>query len=285
MNNNYLNLREIQLSSLYILEQVALICDENELRYFLMYGTLIGAVRHSGFIPWDDDVDIMMPRQDYEKLKKILKRDNEVAENSLKYFDSESKLYPYMIARVCDTRYAIDVTNEKDYGGGTFVDIYPYDSMANNWFLREWMGMFAGIFSSMYFQSTRMRFTSKNTEKSIFVAKCILFHFSRMIGKDRIRTILNYISRFEKDESSKYVGCLCWMTSSYRRNILPRRWVKDVIKVDFEGRKFCVPLHHDDLLRHYYGDYLTVPKSNDQVPHHDYIAWKKNESKFNEPTK
>ena len=113
MNDKSLELDEIQKQSVKILYTLDSICRQEGIKYFLGYGTLLGAVRHNGFIPWDDDIDVMMPRKDYEKFeKKKKKHSEELYPLALFSQETESK-YPYVIDRLCDTRYSIEETMRK----------------------------------------------------------------------------------------------------------------------------------------------------------------------------
>ena len=125
-----INFREAQLGAYEILKFLDKFCRENNLKYFLMYGSLIGAVRDKGIIPWDDDIDIMMPRPDYDRLIQIC-ASKDIAPFKLFEKSLVSK-YPHPIARMSDQRYKIDFENEKDYGIGLFVDIYPLDGVGND---------------------------------------------------------------------------------------------------------------------------------------------------------
>ena len=130
-----LEMSEIKRVSLDILKKVTTICDQPGLRYFLIYGTLIGAVRHKGFIQWDDDVDIIMPRPDHDKLFRFIKDNPRVLENeNLKVYSRDTVPgYMYGIPRICDTRYIIETSNEKDCGMGVFIDVYPLDGLGNKY--------------------------------------------------------------------------------------------------------------------------------------------------------
>lgn len=119
-----LNLKEIQSASFEILKKVVEICESNNINYSLAYGTMLGAIRHKGIIPWDDDIDIMMSRPEYDKLMVYWKK--HVAELSpLRVMNMDTvKNYPYMITRISDDRYWLDVDNEENFGLGIFIDIY-----------------------------------------------------------------------------------------------------------------------------------------------------------------
>ena len=126
-----LKIEEIQEVSLRILKRITSVCEEHGFRYTLAFGTLIGAIRHKGFIPWDDDVDILMPRPDYERF--ILYLTNHPIED-LKVFNWKCvKNYPLGITRICDMRYRVLENNFIDFDHGIFVDVYPVDGLANSY--------------------------------------------------------------------------------------------------------------------------------------------------------
>ena len=111
MNKKELSLSEIQAGSLRILKTIDKVCNILNLRYFLAYGTLIGAIRHKNFIPWDDDIDIMMPRDDYKLLiDYFIKHKDELTPLELFSYYNNPK-YPYMISRISDNRFYLDVEN------------------------------------------------------------------------------------------------------------------------------------------------------------------------------
>lgn len=127
-----LTFREAQLGAYEVLKFIDKICKKHNLVYFLMYGSLIGAIRDKGIIPWDDDIDVMMPRPDYDKLIKYC-GEHEKELYPFKLFENSLiPEYPHPIARMSDMRYKIEFNNEKDYGIGLFVDIYPLDGIGNN---------------------------------------------------------------------------------------------------------------------------------------------------------
>ena len=122
-----LTLRQMQEGALNILKKLDGICREQGLRYFLFYGTLIGAIRHKGFIPWDDDLDVAMPRPDFDRLVEYCRRHREELLPMRLMTVDDNPRYVYPIARFSDTRYRVKYQGIRDYGLGLFVDIYPLD--------------------------------------------------------------------------------------------------------------------------------------------------------------
>lgn len=117
----------MQEGALNILKKLDGICREQGLRYFLFYGTLIGAIRHKGFIPWDDDLDVAMPRPDFDRLVEYCRRHREELLPMRLMTVDDNPQYVYPIARFSDTRYRVKYQGIRDYGLGLFVDIYPLD--------------------------------------------------------------------------------------------------------------------------------------------------------------
>ena len=207
-----LTMREIQLVSLEILHTVATICEEQNFRYSLIYGTLIGAIRHHGYIPWDDDVDIMMPRRDYDQFLEYMKIHRKEYPDLRIFNLDECKEYPYMITRISDDRYIIKMENEKPYGMGVFIDIYPYDGLGTTEKEAVTYGMKGDRLSSLCYQSTREHFAIETTT-SLFrkIIKYPVFIGSKLIGKDYFQKKLNQLVKLKEYEDSNYDQFLEYM--------------------------------------------------------------------------
>lgn len=270
-----LSIRETQEISLEILKQIADICEKEGFRYYLIYGTLIGAIRHKGYIPWDDDVDIMMPRDDYEKFLAYFKK-HKAEFKHLKLFNRDTcKKYPYMISRVSDDRYMIDVENEDDYGMGVFVDIYPYDGLGNTVKEAKEFGLKGDRLSSLCYQASRQKYAVENT-KSTFrkILKFPVFFVSKLIGKDYFQRKLKESAGLKSFDDNKYVGCFVWLSGGIK-DIHKREWFDDYVVVPFEKYEFRVPAKYHEMLRHGYGDYMQLPPENERIGHHYYKVYEK----------
>lgn len=270
-----LNIRETQAVSLEILKKVADICEQNGLRYVLQYGTLLGAVRHKGYIPWDDDVDIMMPRPDYEALLAYFKEHASELDH-LQFFEPRTcKDYPYMIGRISDDRYQIDMDNEKPYGMGVFIDVYPFDGLGNSPKEALDYGLKGDRLSSFCYQATRKRYAVETTTSTLRkILKFPLFLVSKMMGKDYFQEKLSALAGQKPYDQSEYVGCVVWLSGG-EKDIFPRKWFDETMLVPFEQYAFRIPAHYDDLLKKIYGDYMQLPPEEDRVGHHNYKVYHK----------
>ena len=272
--------KEMQEVELEILKVLSQICEEQKLDYFLMYGTLLGAARHKGFITWDDDLDIMMKRSDYDKLLVYL-IEHEEELKPYKLFSKENNSdYPFMIARFCDTRYKYVANNEKDCGMGLFVDIYPLDGAGHSWKEVQKRGDYFRFLSSMCFLASRKHFfvdhieySSKKSVKQTMI-KFPLYLLAKAVGVKFWFKRLERLKDKYKYEECSYVGPTTWQ-SDYRRDVMKKEWVDETIFIDFEDVKFRVPKYYKEVLKHKYGNYMEMPPVEKRVATHDYKAYRK----------
>lgn len=272
MKDKQLTMTEIQSVSLEILKNVADFCDEYGIKYFLAYGTLIGAIRHNDYIPWDDDVDIMMERPDYDRFLKLFKEKNETTYLELFTYKDRTN-YPYLITRVSDSRYNIDVENEKPCGLGIFIDIYPIDGVGHTEEEAVQTLKKTTRYPSLIFQATRQHFTFGLTKGVVRkIMKIPAFGYAHIMGADYfIKKLEAIVSKYNYDDY-EYVACSMWAT---RIKIYPKEWFKDLIKHKFGKYEFWIPKHYDEVLRTSYGDYMQLPPEKDRIYQHLYKAYKK----------
>lgn len=270
-----LTLKESQQAALEVLRVVAKICDEQHLRYSLYGGTLIGAVRHKGLIPWDDDIDICMPRPDYEKL--LLYCEGHIQD--LQPFEllgiHNIKDYPYMISRMSDSRYYLDVENEKPYGLGAFVDIYPLDGLGNDYNAAYKRMAKLRKYPRLLFLSTRKYYhfgATHGWKKRIL--KIGAFAYAKIMGKRYfMKKILSLVDT-TCYEDSRYVGCAVWGAGDVVY-VFDKEKMGNLTFVDFEGGKYRSYEGWDYLLTEWFGDYMQLPPEKDRIPHHLYTAYRK----------
>lgn len=263
-----LTLDEIQKSSYEILCKFKEICDNNNFKYWLSYGTLLGAVRHQGFIPWDDDIDVQMPRKDYEKfIQYCIENEDKIKPLTLKHYKT-CKKYIYNIARLSNSEYMVEYNIAKDYNLGTFIDIYPLDGYniedkkhikkLNN---KIWFVALCG---------QKKYNKSKTWWKNIF--KYPYYIYSRFFNLNKLLIKLDKLAQKYDYEDSKYVGCMAWdLKEQYLKS-----YFNEFDELTFVHQKFQAPKNYDAVLKLSYGDtYMQLPKEEDRVGHHDYIVYKK----------
>lgn len=275
MDKESLTLNEIQQESLKILIKIDEICRKLDLKYFLAYGTLIGAIRHKGFIPWDDDIDIMMPRKDYIELKKYFDTHEEELK-PLKICTRENvKNYEYYIPRVSNTnfKYINMIKRKPDVDLGTFVDIYPIDNFGNDDSAKEIVEKIRKINEEYVLYISGI----SNTQLYKTIIKYPLHLIKRLKrGKNyhlRINKTIDDIIAHSFSDDDKYVGVPAWI---FRFVQYKREWMNDLIEVEFEGHKFYAPKNYDEILKLEYGNYMELPPENQRFPHHDYKIVPKN---------
>lgn len=269
-----ISFRDAQLGAYEILKFLDAFCRKNNLTYFLMYGSLIGAVRDKGIIPWDDDIDIMMPRPDYDKLIQICSTENilpfKLFENSIV---SE---YPHPISRMSDQRYKTNFANEKDYGIGLFVDIYPLDGVGDDLKKAHKLIKKAYRNASLCFLTSRKKFGRDNTKSKIRMAvKFPAYIWANLLGNHHyIKKSIKLCKEYSYEES-KYVSGIAQPfreCNGENKNIYLKEWF-EVMETEFEGRKFYIPKGYDKILKMGYGDYMVPLPENQRDTHHTYDTY------------
>lgn len=271
--NTILSISEIQQASLNVLDELDRICRNNDIQYTITYGTLIGAIRHKGFIPWDDDVDILLPRSDYERLKNCIKTG---LSGNLVWCDRASvKNYPYCISRVTDMnyRYCSTVPNQKPFDIGIFVDVYPLDHYCSTESAALKLGRRVWIKNrefDIYLNPNKTSGIAKKIIRNILSAILRCIH-----GKDwssRIDDEIFELIKKNTNDSDQIVGVI---SQHEWRELMRRDWFESYTDVEFEHRKFLMCNGYHELLTSIYGDYMKLPEKEKQVPTHDYCIVKR----------
>ena len=215
-----LALQEVQMCALDILRRIDAICEEQGLRYWVAFGTLIGAIRHKGFIPWDDDLDIMMPRPDYERLLVYFERNAEAERPLLALVPEPGKDQPFLITRISDTRYQM----KGEYGDlveglGTFIDVYPLDGVGDDLEVAKRHEYEACLCVRRYVQALNPKISSTKTGVIKRLVKAVRSVLLGSPSKYQAR-LLELCAEY-RYEDSRYVAIPVWSSSDYL-SIYPR---------------------------------------------------------------
>ena len=270
-----LTLREIQMAEFGVLQKLDQLCKRLNLRYYLFYGTLLGAVRHQGFIPWDDDVDVAMPRPDYEKLLAYCRDHREEIAPLRMLHCRLDKKYIYPIARLCDTRYKVDYENTVDYGLGLFVDIYPLDGCGNTEEEAKKVHKKNDTLQHMTHLAGMDRFhPSLRGGLHHTIIKFVGYCYVKLLGARHFALKAERNSLALPYEQSDYVSCTVWFDWYHR---FEKKLLEEPTTLMFEGQAFSVPAGWDALLTDWYTDYMQLPPEADRIGHHYYKAYLKDE--------
>ncbi len=261
--------KELQRVILGILKAIDKVCKEHGLRYYLIAGTMLGAVRHKGFVPWDDDADVALPRKDYDILlanaNKWLPEEYELVSNQT------DPHYPYAFARIQDKRTTYILRRHFDFIGGLPVDVFPLDGMVENTLRRRIHYLQYYLFDKVKYFNLVDPYKHGRGLRSIFVK---LMH--NMFNTEHLHKHLDEIQReFSTDGSSLIAD----HDNRPQRGILPKEVYGKPQPVCFEDTVLMGVEQPDVYLRYCYGDYMQYPKDlppqnyrylNLKVPYEEY---------------
>ena len=271
MSSDKLSTREIQLRCLGVLKAFDELCRENNLCYYLSGGTLLGAVRHHGFIPWDDDVDVMMPRTDYMKLLQLSCRDSHYR----MYSAERNADYCRAWARMVDTQtYSREDTLFEGDTAAVYIDIFPIDGVPASRFASKIFFTRIRLLDVLCKFPRRKRVSEAERRRT---AKKILRVLLGWLPLDThaLALSMNSVAMHQCYDSSAYRG-VSMVTHYGSREKMPAAVFEHAVDVDFEGLKLPAPCGWDTYLTRLYGDYMTLPPEHAQVSAHtaDYAATK-----------
>jgi len=254
-------LKKLHNVMLEIIDDFVSLCKENNFTYFLAGGTLLGAVRHNGFIPWDDDVDIIMPRNDYEKLLKLFKDDDNPKYYILSRKSPITTYYNYLpYAKLCKkgTVFAESYRKNPDDYSGIFIDIFPFDNSVPI-FLRLQASL---IEAAKRLYRLKMRFDIPKNKIKLFIIKRIRFLIPLKLS--RSLQLLPYL--FFNGIKTKYIsvfsGIFDFNTETHKRDM-----IFPLSKQSFEGRELNIPKDWDFYLKKYYNNYMELPPIEQRKTH------------------
>lgn len=271
MDNN--TLRKVQLIQLQISKEIKRICDKHNIEYFLDSGTLLGAVRHKGFIPWDDDMDIGMTRDNYERFIEVAK--TELGEQYYLQTWETDKNYPMPFAkiRLNGTKYVENVFEKAQMHQGIYVDVFPYDNWPNSKRKQKKLWRKRLYVQSMIMMKCHyMKFKSDAAWK--YFLKAIMFTFIKLLSlfhskQSLIRKYNKMTSKFSELENSEIYEQT--VNFKFRYWVIPKTCIEEFVDMDFEDDVFKCPKNYEEYLTTLYGDYMQLPPEEKRAKGHNII--------------
>ena len=266
------NLVKMQRTEFKMLEVIDRICTSNNIQYYIAFGTLLGAVRHNGFIPWDDDIDITMPRPDYDRFVQICKKELNTP-YQLNTIDQMQNGFCYYYSRVEDTSIKLERNaTRKKMIVPVWVDIFPIDGAPsdkveyNRWYkdIRKWKKVF--LFSQYrYLSADEENVKSSGWIKRVLRNAVYYLQLDRLINTKWAWGKLDRLTR-----KYDYTKCdlVTTLTGRYgAKEVFDKSVFGEGHKYVFEGKEFFGPKNADLFLSQIYGDYMTLPPEKDRKQH------------------
>ena len=264
-------LKELHKTQIEILDEIDRVCKENDIKYFLIGGTLLGAVRHKGFIPWDDDVDIGMLREDYEKKKKIC-LDNKALSNKyfLHCFETDNNYYlPFIKVRKNNTTFNEKMIEKLNTHKGIFVDIFPFENVNKlGSFFNKLRAYF--ILNACDAIKCKLGIMNVNNCRRKYVVKCLMVFNISFLHK----FIDNLLSK-KCRKKAKYACCIISGSNPFAEYIDYNKSFP-LIDIDFENNRYPCFNNYDIYLKSTYGDYMQLPPEDKRITHMPvFVSFKK----------
>lgn len=255
------DIRSLQLKSVGLLDAIDKVCREHGLRYYVIAGTLLGAVRHKGFIPWDDDIDVALMRKDYDLL----------VEHAHEWFAEPYSIvaynndlgYPKYFAKLEDMSTTLVERFYLGYVGGIYMDIFPLDSVPDNKLLRAWHYYRFNLKRRMLYLVYRDPYKHGKG-----IGSLVLRSLQRLVSRKKLHERTHKVlTEFEDKKHCHYVMTHDDGFKAYHKEVFG-----EPISCEFEGHTFSAPSHPEGFLSVLYGpDYMTPPPVDKRDSHfHDY---------------
>lgn len=257
---------ELQIRLLDMLQWFDGYCRDNNLRYYVLGGTMLGAARHKGFIPWDDDIDVGLPRKDYETLSELMKG-LQFEKYEIETVFSNDKAFCYPYSKIYDTETTLVENTGKYLRRGIFLDIFPLDGAGNN--EQECKKNYSPIRRKYNFYLSRVcAFKANRTwyknlaiETAKLIPECL-------INNRTLRIKLDSMCKSRDFDKEKWVAN--YFGNWGFREVMPKRIFGNPTEYQFENLKVFGPEQYDEYLTHVYGNWKQLPPKEKRVTHHDF---------------
>lgn len=264
MDNMEINLRMVQSHCIKIMEDIDKLCRKFEIRYSLTGGSVIGAYLYNGFIPWDDDIDIFVPREDYDRIKDIF-TEEKTANLGLSIKTPGMENHPFPFIKIYDIRtVVIDEIISEQYPLHIWIDVFPLDHFPDSDILHRLY-----LFTIRIFRTALKSKTARNglSKGNPMIQKLFDAIYELLGGYRNLCSFMDSYARWvnKQNSHSNHYGNGTWPEG--RQDYFKKEWIFPFINHKFENREFHIPLNYDKYLTQFYGDYLTPPPEEKRTRH------------------
>ncbi len=264
-----LTLDEIKSIELDVLKQFHEICTQNGYRYSLAGGTLLGAVRHKGFIPWDDDIDVAMPRDDYNRFIDFC------LENKTPFgiATSGNRTIKMLFSKIYAKNTVVkEESTDKERNIGVWIDVFPLDGLGNNYDEAVKNFSKSRFDRELLIACNWSKYTRSKTHSIVIEpVRLAFFILSRIVNPYKLISKIEKRYYHKKFDDMLYAGALL---GSYRtREIMETKVLCQLVDLEFEGYMFKGFKNYEKYLSNLYGDYMKLPPKEKQISHHDFKAY------------
>ncbi len=250
-------LRKIGEIQLELMDEVHRICIENNICYYIAYGTLLGAVRHKGFIPWDLDMDVVMPRADYERFKQVCQEQLDAQYGYIDHESCRNYMRPHALITHKKTKlvYRYDPVNPKPMKLGVYIDVFPLDNAPDDEKERHQHAKL--LYGIRRLKDKRMMYCYSFKRWR----RLVHYTFAAML----LWIPIPWLNRYQQKKMQKYNGSktkyVCSMAGgyAYEKECMPTEIFSQPVLLEFEGRFFYAPKKYQEYLSGLYGDYMQLP--------------------------
>ncbi len=263
-------IESIQIRLKEILKCFHIFCEEHSLTYYAFGGTALGAARHHGFIPWDDDVDVVLPRPDYERFIELFQKNNKDKRYILESPFSPDQFYPYPYSKIYDTGTTLIENINHRIKRGLFIDIFPLDGAGNTrreaYKIVKEVLFLSKIRKMIVCTPSSKRNTIENSFLKISNKVSDLFR----IQESTIRLMIDRKCKEKKYEESSLVANLSSLGTKGLDEVIPKEYFGTPQKIQFQGLEIYCPERIDEFLSQIYGDWRKLPPKDKRITNHDF---------------
>lgn len=247
-------------------------CEEHHLTYYCTYGTAIGVARHHGFIPWDDDIDVFMPREDYNR---FLSLKSSLKGSDYEIIDWEDKGYYLYFAKFCDRRTTL-IEREGERHMGIYIDVFTLDyyhpeysrplQKHNTLYRNAWIVYAHGIRRHSWRAFAQSIKNRQIGRMGLIMADATVFRLFTWPAKQIIKKFFKYLAKTPKSDKMWQYNIIDF----YTNKIYEAEWFEKGVEMPFEDFTVMMPQGYDAFLTKQYGDYMQLPPEDKRIPHHNH---------------